>query len=218
MENIGLSEKENTQVIYECLYNQEEVIKIFNIFMESIRAIRMNLITYKGCDGNTQYVNERAFAYELYRQIANRLYGNALNDVIWFINKPQIVINAEIYKHENKTNEKGKEEGVYPDIVIHGGQDNKDKQILISEIKKEVVPGGLNKDVEKLLTYMNSEYMYEHPYPLAVFINVGPIRNFIDHLDGLLIKQNFKGCLLFVSYDSENVKIVKAINGDYLEE
>lgn len=140
----NIMSKENNALIDEAyMRNRSEVLSIYRLFLESIKAVKLNLISCEDTNTSLKYLNERAFAYELYRQITNRLYSNN-NE---FTPKPPIVVNAEIYKcvevskicDEDKEDEEDKENrGVYPDIVIHGGQYSTDKQILICEIKKRL--------------------------------------------------------------------------------
>ena len=85
---------------------------------------------------------ERCFAYELYHQLRQITeYDSRFND--------DIVINAEIPKQgypsiESKKKTQGR---VFPDIVIHGGQEcqYKNKQLLVCEIKR-------NSNIGKIIT------------------------------------------------------------------
>lgn len=109
-------------------------------------SVKMNLISYT--DGNeTKYLNERAFAYELYRQIANRLYEDVLDSNKWEDKRPEIVINAEIHKSLFSQYYCC---STYPDIVIHGGQSDTEKQLLICEIKKDARKNDIEMDLNKL--------------------------------------------------------------------
>lgn len=192
--------------------NKTEVIEIFSLFMESIRAVKVELVTLD--KSHTKYINERAFAYELYRQISNRLYKDVKDWGKWQ-DEDHIVVNAEIYKRRSESQEN--DNGVYPDIVIHGGQENTDKQILICEIKKMASSEAIKEDVDKLLTYMDYDKMSAHPYPLAVFVNVGPLDTFMNNLEKTMFNKPINGSLVFISYNKGNAKIAMIKPGKYFE-
>ena len=60
-----------------CSQNQvREVDYYYTLLLESLEAVKMKLISYDKENNKDIYVNERAFAYELYRQFANRLYDD----------------------------------------------------------------------------------------------------------------------------------------------
>lgn len=68
------------------------------LLIESIKAVKMPLISYDK-NGSSEYVNERAFAYELYRQMANRLYDDVTrhNCERWKEERPEIVMHYKDY-------------------------------------------------------------------------------------------------------------------------
>lgn len=67
----------------------------------------------------------------------------------------------------------------------------------------------IEEDLKKLFDYMDSIKMYNHPYTLAVFINVGPRNTFETNLKSALCKiDKSKGCLVCISYDCGIVSIV----------
>ena len=137
--------------------------------LDAIRLIELSNCAI--ADSNTiQFINERSFAYELYRT--------------WYKTKPSgLVINAEITK-EIKENFKqrayeifGEEkERFYPDIVLHGGQGNYEHQEIICEIKvvgNNFNPTSLLKDLRKLKAYTTKDDVLYHEFLTGVFILAG---------------------------------------------
>jgi len=186
-----------------------DALYYFKILLDSLHAVKMKLVSYDD-GGKDKYVNERAFAYELYRQLANRLYNDVVEVEKWAIDRPEIVVNAELYKcvgSDNKTDRKGRK---FPDIVIHGGQHNTENQLVVCEIKVKASEAEIEEDLKKLYDYLDIEKMYGHPYPLAVFINVGPIKTFEVNLKKSMLKLGkSKGRLFCISYDDGLVNSIK---------
>ena len=190
--------------------NLKEIIPYYKLFISSLKEVKMCLISYKKGHQN-EYVNERAFAYELYRQMANRLY-NDMNDCYkWQNERPPIIINAELYKYVNPNRRADNKGRKFPDIVVHGGQDNTDKQLLVCEIKVKASEEEIKNDLEKLFDYMDYDKMFGHPYSMAVFINIGPIRTFRKHLFNIAFNIKRHGVLLLISYDKGKVRIINPI-------
>ncbi len=180
----------------------------YTMLLDSLSAVKMKLVSYADGDKD-KYVNERAFAYELYRQFANRLYDDVESEIKWKENRPSIVINAELYKcvgDNNKEDNKGRK---FPDIVIHGGQHNTHLQLIVCEIKLKASENEIEEDLNKLFDYMDSVKMFGHPYAYAVFINIGPRNTFETNLKCALRKiDKSKGRLVCISYDCGIVSIV----------
>ena len=190
--------------------NLEESNAYLELLIESIKAVKMPLISYDK-NGSAEYVNERAFAYELYRQMANRLYDDVTSYLCerWKEERPEIVINAELYKNVGAGNTEDEKGRKFPDIVIHGGQHNTDKQLLVCEIKVEASKEKIQEDLKKLRDYMDNEKMFNHPYCIAVFMNVGPIEKFYKNLQSPDINIKKQG-LFIVSYDKGKVQIIES--------
>ena len=181
-------------------FYDKEVGVYWNLLFSSISKVSYPLISYQGSGGEC-YLNERAFTYELYRQVANKLYeGKDLS------RRPEVVINAEIYKHMNKNDNNQK----YPDIVFHGGQDDKNGQLLICEVKVEASKDEVKEDLSKLLEFMDMEKMYNHPYALAVFINLDNVNTCCDRFEQALMEIDNvnKDSLVLVSYDKGHVTVI----------
>lgn len=141
--------------LYEAYLTIMSKIDDVNVYLDmllvSIKAVKMKLVSYEK-DSKDEYVNERAFAYELYRQLSNRLYDDVEANDKWKEDRPQIVVNAELYKcvgNEKNKDDKGRK---FPDIVIHGGQHKTDKQFIACEIKVKASESELFDDLKNCLT------------------------------------------------------------------
>jgi hypothetical protein len=128
-----------------------------------------------------EYLDERSFAYELYRQ-----WGNLIED-----NDEGMVINSEIRKKLNNVTftrklieifgltKRGKPHvNFYPDMVFHHSQFDSDKQEIVCEIKtKKGIDDNknqkVNQDLKKLAAYMTDNTLLYHPFKIGVFILIG---------------------------------------------
>lgn len=117
--------------------------------------------TNANADDRKDQINqlERVFAYELYHQ------WSLLKDV-------NLVLNGEIDKLWN-------EETYYPDMVLHGGQDDPAKNKIVVEIKRECMikgnPKAILNDLEKLSTFLetvgiDNQIKKYRNYEYAVFL------------------------------------------------
>lgn len=106
--------------------------------LKSVDPSYVRAYLYKDKDGDEKIYDqvERCFAYELYHQLRRK------SEYLGIFGK-KIVINAEIPKKICKNNLKSKSDNdsdgkLFPDIVIHGGQDdhNNNNQLLVCEIKR----------------------------------------------------------------------------------
>lgn len=190
------------------MYKIDDVDYYLKMLLKSMKAVKMKLVSYEK-DGKDEYLNERAFAYELYRQLSNRIYDDVEDNDKWKEDRPKIVLNAELYKCVGKEDNKDDKGRTFPDIVIHGGQHNTDKQFIVCEIKVKASESAILEDLKKLFDYMDYDKMFAHPYSLAIFINVGPRATFESNLKKSISKLNkCKGHLVCISYDCGNVAIV----------
>lgn len=101
---------------------------------------------------------ERVFAYELYRQWANLVGGN-------------LFLNGEIVKELRNSEENASLIKTYPDLVLHGGQANteKEKQLIVCEIKRYNAGNkAFFDDIIKLSWFMSDTF--SHPFKYGVFI------------------------------------------------
>lgn len=207
----SITEPSESQICKALENMPSELKEKWKIFIESVKSVKKSLISYKNDDALI-YLNERAFAYELYRQIANRLYEDVLDEN----KRPEIVINAEIYKSSCSKCPGCPKYSKYPDIVIHGGQYDTENQLLICEIKREAGKNDIEEDLKKLFFFMGNDNMFGNPFPLAIFVNVGPYEKLMKHLKVLQDEnkqkdENMHGCLFVVSYDNGKVKIAQII-------
>lgn len=122
-----------------------------------------------------KFINERSFAYELYRTWNN-------------LRPRDLIINAEVTKkieREEKEDNKflkiaqeifGKEVLWFqPDMVLHSGQEDSDQQEIICEIKVKtsLTKDNLKRDLKKLFAYTTNGCVLYHPFKQGVFILLG---------------------------------------------
>lgn len=92
---------------------------------------------------------ERCFAYELYHQWRNILFSSQRDNIE--SKKSKLVLNGEITKYLD-------DERSYPDMVLHGGQGDKENQVLVCEIKRKdkgyPTSKNIRTDILKLCDYL----------------------------------------------------------------
>lgn len=143
-----------------------------------LRNLAMNEKTSSNDEDKWTIINERSFAYELYRQ--------------WMETKSDnLVVNAEVTKIISDKYRKlariifhKKHYRFYPDMVLHHSQADSDAQEIICEIKlkSHATPTSITKDIKKLSAYTTEDVVLYHPFKLGVFI-------FIDGtLDELMLR------------------------------
>lgn len=152
--------------------------------IQATKQIRPELISncrFISDESEIEYLEERTFAYELYRQ-----WENIIED-----NFEDMVVNAEVNKKYQKVTfirrlieifgltKKGNPHiSFYPDLVYHHSQFDSEEQEIICEIKtKEGINDNknikLNLDLKKLAAYMTDNTLLYHPFKIGVFILVG---------------------------------------------
>lgn len=157
----------------------------------SIGSIDPKYIISGDCAQNDQILQvERSFAYELYHQWSNKL--NTFKEI--FPDNENLMISAEITKHHVNDHS-------FPDLFLHGGQDNMDSQLIVCEIKRK---NGSNpskeevkRDINKLQTYIR-ELHYEE----TVFILINGCPEEFKH----------KLCKWYDSNEIENNELTSKIN------
>lgn len=158
---------------------------LLEIFFQSIRNVSPRYIRYKECQfhglpednvGSGYNLHlERVFAYELYHQ--------------WSNNLPQdrgLMINAEISKRESvcfdgylsKNGTKKQESDIiYPDLVLHKGQDDNTIHEIVCEIKRSSNHNweAYAEDLRRLIkmTYLRENTENFVPYNYGVFLLCG---------------------------------------------
>lgn len=159
---------------------------------------------------NTRYVEqlERVFAYEFYHQWRNILEKNDSN----------MFLNGEISKRVKDDLVNNKETTIFPDMVLHGGQDNDNNQLIACEFKRK---DGITKDSYKLdiiclVNYLSKKYFTMNPFKCGVFILVGDtmdkLRRYTDSVKSIENIGKFSNSILCITYnickknDSEEIK------------
>ena len=124
---------------------------------------------------------ERVFAYELYYQLSKIVdgYKSKLKDEYHLDHK--IRVNGEISKYIW-------DKVTYPDLVIHGGQNNTENQLIVCEIKR------FNKN------YPSSELLISDFYKLYEYLNL--------EIGGK--RENFQKAL-FIALNSDVIRLKKTI-------
>lgn len=172
-------------------------------------------IIVSNCDdeksSEINYVNERSFAYELYRQ-----WQTIIDDTPNY----DLIVNAEVVKKisdEAFTCELSKifpnvsdRKRFYPDLVLHKSQfDPDDKnQNLICEIKvnknkdNKTSDDDILKDFKKLIAYMSHNTLLLNPFSYGVFVYVnGNYKDVKDSLNKADIPEDKKSCLYCALYN-----------------
>jgi len=155
------------------------------IFSNSVEAVNKHFIrNCKEEGGDDCFHVERVFAYELYYKWKKLLEAN----------ESQLMLNGEITKHYYVLEKYG-----FPDMVLHGGQNDNKNQFIICEIKSSrntIADGALKKDMESLRDGINVL-----SYKCGVFIYLGDDSDaFVSRLTPILDKFENKvnGKILFV--------------------
>ena len=135
------------------------------LLLQAITQIDKRYLSYADTNANAddredQIIQlERVFAYELYHQ------WSRLKD-------DHLVLNGEVDKLWNK-------ETWYPDMVLHGGQDDPDNNKIVVEIKRECMvkgkPETILDDLVKLSSFLktvekDNQHKKYRNYEYAVFI------------------------------------------------
>lgn len=155
--------------------------KYFNGLFQAIAQVNIMYLVFdiKNAEKDIihQYHKERVFAYELYRQWANILKEECDKRIVLNAELDKIVKGTKIDFKEN--NDKKKRTGLhlFPDIVLHGGQGSKHRQIIICEIKKAIDPtisgSKILADLYKLSCYLDEQKFScgdVKPFKYGVFI------------------------------------------------
>ena len=154
---------------------------MINLLIDALREITNDYVEYKNDAGMKCKHLERIFAYELYRQWANKLEKPENNP-----NK--LILHGEIVKgFENQTKR-------YPDFVLHGSQGDFSHQEIVCEIKrnKNFSKKSFIGDLNKISEFFNSDKTFSHPFSYGVFILVGGnmncIQNYSKNLPNKIVK------------------------------
>lgn len=175
---------------------------------ESILSVSDKYILYKdkASDKEKKHL-ERVFAYELYRQWANR---------IQFKWGEKLVINGEIEKEPKIFDHFKSRVHKFPDLVLHKGQGNSDFQGIVCEIKTtHVTPSSFKKDIDKLNCFTCCEED-NYRFSFGVFILVGDemskILTMMDDIGDDVFNSTsnkYFNKLICVSYNHGHLKAVR---------
>lgn len=145
---------------------------------ESILCVDGEYLLYKDkATGKEQKHLERVFAYELYRQWANRIQLKY---------DKKLMINGEIGKDPQTFDYYRSKVHKFPDLVLHAGQGNNDFQGIVCEIKtSHVTPSSFKEDIDKLNCFVCCENE-KYRFMFGVFILIGDDMNrIIKMMDGM---------------------------------
>lgn len=190
-DSYSVIDEANLNVINHLVNHSEYINTLFDAF--KLFKLRNCAIEF---DGKPKFINERSFAYELYRT--------------WNATKPEdLVVNAEVTKIVNKDFEAkaieifGKEKyRFYPDIVLHSSQHDSEHQEMICEIKtlSNLSKESLEKDLGKLLAYTTKGGCIVHEFKTGVFILVnGDSKDIANYLSEESIGLLSNSKILFIS-------------------
>lgn len=161
------------------------------VFSHAIESVTKNYIrNCKEEGGDDCFHVERVFAYELYYYWKKQLKDN----------NSQLMLNGEITKHYHILEKYG-----FPDIVLHGGQNDDKNQFIICEIKSSrntIKDDGLKKDMESLRDGINILQ-----YKCGVFIYLGVDTTYMISRLRIILQEidfNDRKKIIFVGVDGRN--------------
>lgn len=182
-----------------------------NIMLTALTNVGMDYLWYKDYPINnptkvTKEHLERVFAYEFYHQWRKILESLGCT----------LYLNGEISKIIRGDMENNKISTLFPDIVLHGGQNCTEKrfQLLACEIKRKegMSPTKFKEDITSLINYISEEYFTQKPFQCGVFILVGDVINtikskkYINKLRGIDKIGEFSKKIVCVSYNCKGDK------------
>lgn len=189
----------------------QEVGYHLELMLSAILKVKKDYLWYKDfiSDNAKKSVKEhleRVFAYEFYHQWRNLLEVKG---------HKHLFLNGEISKAVKEDLEKNKVNVLFPDLVLHGGQDCNDEktQLIACEIKrKEKISGKkVKEDIESLINYLSKEYFKNSPFQCGVFILVGTTlentfetKKVLNKIKEICNLNHFSTKILCISYDFED--------------
>lgn len=201
----------NRNVIIESEISFEDNIYLFSLVM-AICNVDIKYILWNDDDisPNTKEHVERVFAYELYHQWSKICEKYQL--------LKSLVINAELQKWVY--NNDNREQLYFPDLVLHGGQNDRNNNNMIVEIKRSSKNNSERYDDDidklkmfsnKLVTDFNQDVKYEiMGYSHCVFIIEG--KGAYNKSDIFIRKFNERyetSAIIVMFYDGEKLKMTK---------
>lgn len=177
------------------------------LMLSAILKVEKDYLWYNFISDNTkENVKEhleRVFAYEFYHQWRKLLEEKG---------HKHLFLNGEISKAVKYAIENNKVNVLFPDLVLHGGQDCNDEktQLIACEIKrKEKISGKkVKEDIESLINYLSEEYFTNTPFQCGVFILVGETlentletKKILNKIREIYNLNHFSAKILCISYD-----------------
>lgn len=168
------------------LYKDEDCM-LLNLFKSILSVDNKYLLFTEKETSKSHYHVERVFAYELYRQWANRIQ-------ILYDNK--YLINGEIGKTTSLFDQFSSLGYKFPDLVLHQSQGNCDYQGVVCEIKtSNVTRPSFKEDIEKLCCFVcgdNEKYRFSFGVFILVGVDIKRILDLMDEIDHDVFKANLK--------------------------
>lgn len=185
--------------------------------IQAIKQVSPELVSnckYISKDEELIYLEERSFAYELYRQWQN-LIEDSYEDLVINAEIPKIVeeekFKAKLFKIFGLTNDGRIHTCFLPDLVCHHSQFDSENQGVICEIKTIKNIKGSNqenllKDFKKLASYMTKGVLLKNPFSIGVFILLGgEFSDIAIKLNSLIRnKENDIYCIIYKARRIEN--------------
>lgn len=196
----------------------EELNFHIRLLIEAIGNVRKEYLWYNGyiaseeistCKEHKYEHLERVFAYELYHQWSILLKKN----------NSELMINSEISKavgFDDKTT-------VFPDFVLHKGQEDKEHQYIVCEVKRRtsITKDKIGEDIDALVSYVDKNIL-KFNFKVGIFILSGAKRDFLkNEIRNLTIKENWKlysKQILCITYDNDMKNEEYSMSVDTLED
>lgn len=180
-----------------------------NIMLTALTNVGMDYLWYKEypISNPSEVIREhleRVFAYEFYHQWRKILESIGC----------KLYLNGEISKKIKEDMERDNVSTLFPDIVLHGGQQCEKKrfQLLACEIKRKEGFGKtkFKEDILSLINYISDDYFIKKPFQCGIFILVGdtldPIKSkgCIDEIRSIVKINEYSKKIICVSYNCED--------------
>lgn len=183
--------------------------KNLDLFYDALNRVEDKFVFFSPEEGVYSNHVERVFAYELYHQ-----WGSLLKDT-------DLVLNAEINKKEEEeflckySNGKGTIIRI-PDLVLHHGQSDKERHVIVCEIKRDcnTNSNSIINDINKLVEFTAEDAFEKHPYRWGIMVVYGykkdldkVMKSYIRYIKKRKIlkkEQKDRVIFVFVHYNTES--------------
>lgn len=185
----------------------QEAKKQLALMLKALKNVKKDYLWYKDYASSTEKESikehlERVFAYELYHQWR----------MVLDLFEIPLYLNGEISKAVKDAMKNNKVSVLFPDFVLHGGQncDDKSKQLIACEIKRKdnISNEKIKGDIESLINYIDDNYFTRTPFQCGVLIFVGTTlddllekNKFLTAIKDITNLQCFSKRIICVSYD-----------------